>query len=315
MRAFRTSVNDQWGILIPFRANSAATLIALGADEIVLGRQGELGPIDPIMNIQRSIPGPGGQRALIQESVSVEDVMAYVRFVRERAGLSDQDSLSVSLTKLTDRLDAISLGSAYRTHSHIRDVARRVLLSRKAQVPEQVLESIVDTLAERVYAHGHAIGLHAAQSIGLQAIEAPPKLELLMWDLLCDYEKELKLRSPLDPATCVQTKDKHTEDATIAILESSELIHRHTGTIEVTAKRQMPPQLNVAVNLNLQLPGNLNLASIPAGAQQALQQIIQAAQQPIVQQAQEAVQQALQQQAPLIGVEAAFRDAEWKEGS
>jgi ClpP class serine protease len=33
---------DEWNVLVPFRANSAATLLALGADEIVLGRQGEL---------------------------------------------------------------------------------------------------------------------------------------------------------------------------------------------------------------------------------------------------------------------------------
>src|SRR5438876_10195062 len=44
---------DTWSILIPLRANSGATLIAIGADEILFGRNGELGPIDPIMNIQR----------------------------------------------------------------------------------------------------------------------------------------------------------------------------------------------------------------------------------------------------------------------
>lgn len=147
-----------WNILVPFRANSAATLIALGADQIVFGRHGELGPIDPILTIER----PTGQ-----ENINVEDLMSYVRFMRERAGLSDQDALTQSMGKLVDRLDAVLLGNAYRTHSHIRDVARRMIASRKKPPKEQVLETIVETLAERVYAHGHAISRTDAEAIGL----------------------------------------------------------------------------------------------------------------------------------------------------
>jgi len=177
--ALRTSAND-WSALIPFRANSAATLLALGADEIVLGRFGELGPIDPIMNIQRVMPVPGGPGTVMQDSVSVEDVMAYVKFVQERAGLSDQAALSTGLTKLTERLDAVALGSAHRTHSHIRDVARRMLLSRNKPHSEQTMATIVETLAERVYAHGHAIGLKAAKEIGLPAVPADSVLDQLM---------------------------------------------------------------------------------------------------------------------------------------
>jgi ClpP class serine protease len=67
--------SDHWNILIPFRANSAATLIALGADQIVLGPQGELGPIDPQLTIQRMVPLPGGGQMPVQEQMSVEDIM------------------------------------------------------------------------------------------------------------------------------------------------------------------------------------------------------------------------------------------------
>lgn len=44
--------------LVPLQAKSAATIMALGCDEIVLGRHSELGPIDP----QIQVPVPGGQR-------------------------------------------------------------------------------------------------------------------------------------------------------------------------------------------------------------------------------------------------------------
>ena len=42
--------------IVPLQAKSAATMIALGCDEIVMGDHSELGPIDP----QLRIPIPGG---------------------------------------------------------------------------------------------------------------------------------------------------------------------------------------------------------------------------------------------------------------
>jgi len=103
--------------------------------------------------------------------------MAYGKFVRERAGISDQAALAQSLEKLTERLDAVTIGNAYRTHSHIREVARRMLLSRKEPTGEQAMATIIETLAERVYAHGHAIGLYEAKQIGLPVDLADETLE------------------------------------------------------------------------------------------------------------------------------------------
>ncbi len=305
--ALRT-VAAEWSVLIPYRANSAATLLALGADEIVLGRFGELGPIDPIMNIQRVMPGPGGPGTPMQDSVSVEDIMAYVKFVQERAGLSDQAALATSLSKLTDRLDAVALGSAYRTHSHIRDVARRMLLSRNKPHSEQTMATIVETLAERVYAHGHAIGLRAAAEIGLPAKAAEENLDKLMWDLLNEYETDMNLLRPIDPAAAVEKAENWSEDTVIAIVETSATAQEFGGKIEVTARRKMPQNLNVSMNLNLQAPQ----VPVSQDVTAALQRLLEQAQQVILQQAQQAVQQALQSQAPIVGIEAGFRNGQWR---
>jgi hypothetical protein len=299
---------DEWNILIPFRANSAATLLALGADEIVLGRQGELGPIDPIMSIQRLVPGPGGgQGTPVQDNVNVEDVMAYVKFTRDRAGLSDQQALVTGLSKLTDRLDAVALGSAYRTHSHIRDVARRMLLSRSKPTSEQDMATIIETLAERVYAHGHAIGLRDAEQIGLPVTGANDSLDDAMWRLLNVYEDDLKLLEPIDPAAATAEQDLYTEQSVISVVETTAGGHEFTGETQIQAKRQVPPNLNVALNLNVQLPVGLEAQQLP----QAMQAMLQQFQQALVQQAQQAVQQALKDQAPIAGFEAGLRGGRW----
>jgi len=306
----RTS--DEWNVLIPFRANSAATLLALGADNIVMGAQGELGPIDPSMTVRRIVPGPGGQGAFMQDQISVEDVMAFVKFVQERGGLRDESAMARSLEKLSDRVDPVALGSLYRTHSHIRDVARRILMSRHKPQGEEIIERIVSTLAEKVYAHGHAIGVAAAQEVGLPVEVADSKLDGLLWKLLEAYERDLKLLQPLDPATAVASQDRYVEDACICVVEGTHAIDEFVGQIEIRARRQMPPTLQVSLNLNLQLPPNMNVQQLQPNAQQLLQQIMQMAQQAAMQQAQQAVQQALQSQAPLIAAEAAFRDGRWE---
>lgn len=304
--------SDEWSILVPFRANSAATLIALGADRIVLGRQGELGPIDPQLGVQRFMPQPGGGQAIIQEQVSLEDVMAYTKFVQERAGLSDQDALATSLGKLTDRLDAVVLGNAYRTHLHIRDVASRMLRSRKEPANEQTMAAIIETLAERVYAHGHAIGLREAEDIGLPVEAAPDDLDDLMWRLLNDYEEHMKLLDPIDPIKAVEGTDIYKETSSIALVESTWGAHEFVGEVEVRAKRQIPQSVNVNLNLSLQLPAGIDANQLPAALQQALQQLVQQGQQALAQNALAAVQEALKQQAPLAGWEAGFRGGVWQ---
>jgi hypothetical protein len=305
--AFRR-IASEWNVLIPFRANSAATLLSLGADNIILGRQGELGPIDPILSLQRVVPQPGGGVPSVQqENINVEDVMAYVRFLTERAGLSDQTALTQGMTLLGQRLDAVLLGSLYRTHSHIRDLAKRMLLSRVKPASEQQVQTIVDTLAEKVYAHGHAIGLREAQEMGLPVVEAPTDVDDAMWRLLQDFEVEMKLLEPLDPAVAVQGGDTYRESAVVAAIETTTLAHHHQGEIEVTARRQMPAQLNVGIQINVQPPPGVDANNLPA----ALQQMLQAFQQALQLQAQQAVQQALAQQAPMVGLEVGFRGGRW----
>ena len=59
---------SEFNLLVPYKAYSAATMIALGADKIVMGQKAELGPIDP--TLVRSF----GDGVVPPPSISVEDV-------------------------------------------------------------------------------------------------------------------------------------------------------------------------------------------------------------------------------------------------
>lgn len=302
--AFRATA-DKWNLLVPFCANSAATLLALGADEIVMGPQAELGPIDPTMSFLRQVGD-----SQIEDKVSVEDVMSYVRFLNERAVLTEQGALAASVAKLTDRMDAVSIGRAFRTHTHIREVARLMLGSRSEPASDEATANIVTTLAEKVYAHGHAIGRREATDLELPVVEASPDLDAVMWDLLTEYEDLLKVNDPVDPMEKIRGADEWRDETSLAAIESAWGLHEYQGTIEVKGKRQMPQNLAVNVNVQMNAPAAANPGNKQA-LQQAFQKMLDEVQQGLVGAAQQAVNDALKTQAPLTGAEWALRGAKW----
>jgi hypothetical protein len=212
------------------------------------------------------------------------------------------------LQKLTDRLDAVSLGSVYRNHAHIRDVAKRILKSRQQPARAGTINSIVATLAEKVYTHGHAIGRREAKELGLPVIEPSEKVSNAMWELLEQYEQDMKLQDPVDPAAVTASQDVYNEGVVLAVVESSAHCHEFQAQLDVRAKRQIPQNLTVQMNLNLQI--DPALAGQPA--QQQLQNLLQQAQQQFLQQATSALQQALAAQAPVIGTNISVRGGKWK---
>jgi len=66
---------DKFSVLVPYKAHSSATMIALGADEIVMSNLSELSPIDPsTANVFNPLDPTNPQNRI---PISVEDVMAY----------------------------------------------------------------------------------------------------------------------------------------------------------------------------------------------------------------------------------------------
>jgi ClpP class serine protease len=84
LREFATNV----GVLIPYRAYSAATMLALGADEIVMGPFGEMGPIDPTVTNEYNPVDPHTKQRI---GISVEDVKAYISFIKDTVGIRHED--------------------------------------------------------------------------------------------------------------------------------------------------------------------------------------------------------------------------------
>ncbi len=297
---------EDFCLLIPYKAHSAATMISLGADEIVMGKKAELSPIDP--TLVRAVTGEAG---VAPPEISVEDVSSYISFMHERAGISDQVALAQVVSQLASHLTPLTLGSVNRQYSHIRLVARKLLTSRKEKIEESRIGAIVEVLTEKMYSHGHAIGRREAKELGLPICEPDESLEALIWNLYQEYEGLLQLNQVIDAEDLLTSKKKeeHTDECVpLAVIESAKMLDVFEINIAFRRKRQIPPNPQINVNLNLGLPPGMDPAQLPPAFQQIIQQLLTQ----ISQVTPQIVQQEITRQSPIVGVELRGYGGKWK---
>lgn len=296
----------RFNVLIPFRAHSAATMIAIGADDIVMGRKGELGPIDPSLN-RRGVPEGTGA----PQQISVEDVTSYISFMRNRAGLNDQSAVAQVVSQLANHLEPLTIGQVNRLYSHIRLVARKLLSSREEKLDESKAAAVIDALTEKLYSHGHALGRTEAHELGLPVVNADDTTERLIWDLYEDYAAELELEFPVDPEqrlTEAGSDELTVADLILAEIESVQRRDVFKMSVRLARQRQVPPNPTINVNLNLNLPPEIQPNQLPAG----IQQFLQGQMQNVTRQVAEIVRQELAKQSPITGMNVTAFGGRWR---
>lgn len=189
-------------VLVPYRAFSAATLTALGADEIVMHSMGMLGPTDPtVANAFNPIDPTNPQQRI---GISVEDVTAYIALIKEDAGIQHEDELVIAFNKLAEQIHPLALGNVKRSLSQSRMMAKKLLsLHMDPTKDEHKIDEIVDNLTSKLFFHGHPINRKEAQDqLGLATVQNPSQpVERAMWKLYLEYEREMLLEERFDPAS------------------------------------------------------------------------------------------------------------------
>jgi len=294
-------------VLIPYKAYSAATMIALGADKIVMGKKAELGPIDPTL-----VRVAAGESTAPAQEISVEDVSSYISFMRERANINDQSALATVISQLAQDLKPLTLGRVNREHSHIRLVGKKLLSSHCEKMDEERMNLIIEALTEKMYSHGHAISRREAIELRLPIVEkVDDELENYLWALYEDYEEMLMLNEPIDFELTLSeenTDKKILENIAIACIESILRLDIFSHHIRIIRRRKIPPNPQININVNVGLPPGINVQQIPQQAQQILQQLIQQLMPNIQQQ----VQRELVRQSPAIGIETNIYGGRWR---
>ena len=184
------------GVLVPQSAFSAATLIALGADEIIMHACGNLGPVDPQITVQRPRPGSNDKELIRFGS---EDLAGFLRFVRESVGLSDQEYLKSAFELFCKEAGAVPIGVATRAAQLSLSMGEKLLRMHMKDAEGQKAQAIAEALNTKFFYHGYPVGRKEAKEIGLKVIDPDERLERLIWEVWLDLEGEMKCRTPFNP--------------------------------------------------------------------------------------------------------------------
>lgn len=150
-------------IIIPHAAMSAGTVLACGADEIVMGTHSFIGPIDPQMTIRTR----GGQ----QQSVPAQAITEQFEMAKEQCK-SDQKNISVWLPIIEQYGPALLKQCEHASELSQELVAEWLKTYMLAGDPEAVQKAdrIASTLANHLNFKSHArhIPIQKAREMGLK---------------------------------------------------------------------------------------------------------------------------------------------------
>jgi hypothetical protein len=148
---------------IPRYAKSAATLLALAGDEVVLLPVAELGPIDPVIYDSRS------------------DRYIPLQSILEILDLLSQKGLTSELVKaILERIPVVELGDYKRAVEHNAELCGRILARRMHRENPEKAKEIANKLVSYKQ-HSAAITLKDLLDLGVKAREATEHEAEYLW--------------------------------------------------------------------------------------------------------------------------------------
>ena len=169
-------------VIVAQSAKSAATLMALASDEIVMGDTSELGPIDP----QVTVTTAQGQRMARPASSFLDGLELIKRQVDDEGG-----ELSPAFFPLLANLDPALLDYCQKAIERSQRFAEKWLLRSQCEDEDKAAE-IAKRLADtkQYLSHGAMIDYKEATALGLNVNyhEYDDELWQRIWRLYCKYE-------------------------------------------------------------------------------------------------------------------------------
>lgn len=262
--------DKQFNVLIPFRAHSAATMISLGADEIIMTEKAELGPVDiTIGNSPLNPPHPITKHPI---DISVEDVMGFISLLDKLDCTRPQEKIK-AFEILSEHINPLAIGKVNRLLEQTKLVANRMLTFRKNKLTNEQNEEIIRKLGSEIYSHRHSISRTEARQIGISFVKNSEDYDISneLWKLYELYSKMLLLSEPFDPEKYLidNNKDNHKwHDLIKAVIETEYEIYQQLSDVETRRLRQINQPININPQISMpQIPPNLN--------EQEIQQFLQ----------------------------------------
>lgn len=155
-------------VVVPDIAKSAATILALGADEIIMGPPSDLGPIDP----QVLVP----ERGYVSAKEVIAAVDGALADVSARPGTYALHSALLGM----GNVDATLYQFAASALGQTKEIARQAIASnprRSEKAVEDLVAGVADRLITDPRTHSAVIGAAEARNFGLPVKELKPSSE------------------------------------------------------------------------------------------------------------------------------------------
>ena len=150
---------EKVSVLIPQSAYSAATLVALGADDIIMHPNGHLGPVD----MQITTTGERGP-----QNFSTEDISAFLDFVRDNLKITDQEHVRMLFEITCREVGSLGIGFTARSSKLAVDLGERLLaMHMKDDDTRSKLRTIVENMSRKFQSHAYPVSRTEALDIGL----------------------------------------------------------------------------------------------------------------------------------------------------
>lgn len=235
---------DDFDVLIPSKAHSAATLIALGASNVIMTKQATLGPIDPSVNtpLNPEIPGAPINHRL---PVSVEAIKGFIDLSRIEMGINDDENLIKVLEQLSKNVHPLVLGEVYRARTQIQMIAKRLL--KNSIEDEERIKAIVYFLTSDSGSHDYTIHRTEARDVlGLNIQKPDAELYSLIKQLHDNYTDYCLMKTPFTPNYYLAGQQIASYNAISALIESTAGCHQFvkSGIFQINPEGQLMEHIN-----------------------------------------------------------------------
>lgn len=231
---------DEFEVLVPYKAHSAGTLICLGADIIVMGKLGELTPVDPTTAHPFNPQNPANPQQKLE--VSVEDLNSYLLFAKERAEVKSEQMID-AYKLLVEKLHPLSIGNAYRAYRMARLLTERLLwLHMDKEKDNEKIKKIIKEITGDITIHAYPIDRDEAADLGLKIEKAADEIDKSMCQIYEAYAEEMKLGQPFHPNELLAGKEMVEINKVGAYLETTDTSYQFaiTGRAQKIIKNNQP---------------------------------------------------------------------------
>jgi len=238
----------EFNVLVPFKAHSGGTMICLGADKIIMGKMGELSPIDPTTGNPFNPPDEIIKGA--RKGISVEDLTSYLALAKDekKFGIKDDKDIMEVFKELTKNVHPLALGNVNRVHTQIRLLAEKLLsIHLDPETEYEKIKRITDTLTEKFYSHLHFINRKEAQEILGEDIVAfsGDEMEELMRALFESYASIFQLHQDFCYNEVLGNNQQIKIKLLSGIIECEETSFTYETDLQLFQRTELPPNIQI----------------------------------------------------------------------